>query len=50
MKESTPDRLGGDKSSIAIILTLTALVAYMGWVGISGHPLPRWILWLTTFL
>jgi hypothetical protein len=50
MKESPSGRFTGDKSSVVLFATLAAVVAYMTWIGVSGHSLPRWILWLTTVL
>jgi hypothetical protein len=43
-------RLGGDNSSIALVAGLAALVAYMTWVGVSGRPLPDWVLWVAAVL
>ena len=50
MKASVLGRLNGDKASIALFAALAAVVAYMAWVGLSGQPLPQWLLWITSVL
>lgn len=48
MKNSAYSGLGGTKTGIIIFLAMTAVVAYVFWVGVTGQPIPRWLLWAAT--
>jgi len=50
LKHPVCGRLDGNQASIALVVALAALVAYMAWVGSSGRPLPEWVLWITAVL
>jgi len=50
LKHPVYGRLDGNQASIALVVALAALVAYMAWVGSSGRPLPEWVLWITAVL
>jgi len=50
VKHPVRGRLDGNKASIALVVALAALVAYMTWVGASGRPLPEWVLWIAAVL
>lgn len=42
--------VAGDTASLVLVAALATVVVYMTWVGLSGEPLPRWLLWATTVL
>lgn len=48
MKNSSFSGLGGTRTGLAVFGALTVLILYILWVGVTGHPVPRWILWLAT--
>ena len=50
MKESSFNGLGGTRTGLAIFGAMTLMLAYMIWLGVSGRPMPDWLLWLTTVL
>ena len=50
MNESAFRGLGGNKIGGAVFLLMTAFVVYMIWMGVTGRPLPHWVLWITTVL
>lgn len=42
--------LGGARTGIFIYATITLVLGYAIWIGITGQPLPRWFLWAATIL
>ena len=48
MKESSFSGLGGQKTGLTIFAALTVLMVYMIWLGVTGRPMPEWLLWATT--
>lgn len=50
MTDSSSRGLGGNKLSATVFLLMTAFVVYMIWMGVTGRPLPEWVLWVTTVL